>query len=174
MELTEEQLKRFWAKVNKEAENGCWEWTAAANSKGYGQFSIGGVSKSTHKISYIIHKGEIPDGLMICHTCNNPPCVNPNHLYAGTGKDNAQQAAKEGRLASQQKTHCKAGHEFTEENTALYKQKKRGNALTRVCKTCKKINDKRRVNTPERQKYSAEYWQKYRGVPKDLREDADN
>jgi hypothetical protein len=165
MELTEEQLKRFWAKVDKETENECWEWTAATSSKGYGQFAIGGVSKSTHRISYIMHKGKIPDGLMICHTCNNPPCVNPNHLYAGSNKENMQQASNEKRLAPQQKTHCKAGHEFTPENTALYKQKKRGNALTRVCKTCKKINDKRRVNTPERQKYSAEYWKQHKGIP---------
>ena len=165
MKLAEEQLKKFWTKVDKKGDNECWEWVAAKNSKGYGQFGISGVSKSTHRISYVIHNGDIPDGLFVCHTCNNPPCVNPKHLYAGSNKENMQQASNEKRLAPQQKTHCKSGHEFTPENTAFYKQKKRGNTLTRVCKTCKKINDKRRVNTPEKQKYSAEYWKQHKGIP---------
>ena len=169
MEFAEEQLKRFWAKVNKEADNGCWEWTGAISTRGYGQFGVNKIAKSTHRISYIMHKGEIPDGLMICHTCNNPPCINPNHLYAGTGKDNAQQAVADGRLAPQQKTHCIKGHEFTEENTFLRVRKGRG--TTRVCRECKRLSDKQRVNTPERQKYSAEYWKQHKGVPSNERKE---
>jgi hypothetical protein len=115
-----------------------------------------------------MYKGGIPDGLMICHACNNPPCINPNHLYAGTGKDNAQQAVADCRLAPQQKTHCIKGHEFTEENTFLRVRKGRG--TTRVCRECKRSSDKQRVNTPERQKYSAEYWKKHKGVPSSERE----
>ena len=167
MELTEEQLKRFWAKVDKRVEEECWEWTGARSKKGYGQFCVNKIAKSTHRISYVIHKGEIPEGLMICHACNNPSCVNPNHLYAGTGKDNAQQAVVDGRLAPQQKTHCINGHEFTEENTFLRVRKGRG--TTRVCRECKRLSDKQRVKTPERQKYGAEYWKKYRGTPKSER-----
>lgn len=143
MEFTEEQSKRFWAKVNKKGDNECWEWIAAKNNKGYGQFRIGGVSKSTHRISYIIHKGEMPDGLMICHTCNNPTCINPNHLYAGTGKDNMKQSVREMRHHEQSKTHCKNGHEFTEENTFLRVRKGRG--TTRVCRECKRKSDRQRV-----------------------------
>ena len=169
MELTEEQLKRFWAKVDKKSENECWKWNASKNNKGYGQFGVNKIAKSTHRISYIIHKGEIPKGLMICHTCNNPPCVNPNHLYAGTGKDNAQQAVKDGLLAPQQKTHCINGHEFTEENTFLRVRKGRG--TTRVCRECKRMSDRQRVNTPERQKYSAEYWKQHKGVPSSERKE---
>jgi hypothetical protein len=145
MELNEEQLKRFWAKVNKKADDECWEWTAAKSPNGYGQFALNKIAKSTHRISYIIHKGQIPDGLMICHTCNNPPCVNPNHLYAGTGKDNAQQASADGLFPSQQKTHCIKGHEFTEENTFLRLRKGRG--ITRVCRECKRLSDRKRVST---------------------------
>lgn len=146
MNLTKQQLNRFWAKVDTKTENECWEWTASKNNKGYGQFAINKIAKSTHRISYTIHKGEIPDTMSICHTCNNPPCVNPKHLYIGTDTQNMRQAADEKRLASQKKTHCKSGHEFTPQNTALYKQKKRGDVLTRVCRTCKKLNDQKRSN----------------------------
>jgi hypothetical protein len=143
MEFTEEQSKRFWAKVNKKADDECWEWTAAKSSKGYGQFALNKIAKSTHRISYIIHKGEIPDGLMICHTCNNPPCINPNHLYAGTSSDNMEQSVREMRHHEQSKTHCKNGHEFTEENTFLRVRKGRG--ITRVCRECKRKSDRQRV-----------------------------
>lgn len=142
MELTEKQLKRFWAKVHKPVEEECWEWTGARNKKGYGQFSVNKIAKSTHRISYVIHKGEIPEGLMICHACNNPSCVNPNHLYAGTGKDNAQQAVADGLLAPQQKTHCVNGHEFNETNT--YIRSRAGRGLTRVCRTCRREHQKKR------------------------------
>ena len=59
MELTEEQSKRFWAKVDKRVDTECWEWIGARSKKGYGQFSVNKVAKSTHRISYVIHKGEI-------------------------------------------------------------------------------------------------------------------
>jgi len=142
MELTEEQSRRFWAKVNKEADNGCWEWTAATSNKGYGQFGVNKIAKSTHRISYIIHKGEIPGGLMICHTCNNPPCINPNHVYAGTSSDNMKQSVREMRHFEQSKTHCKNGHEFNQENTFLRDRKGRG--ITRVCRSCKRDAERKR------------------------------
>lgn len=168
--MTPDQEQRFWSKVNKAD---CWIWIGATNSKGYGSFGLDGKTTSTHRISYMIHKGDIPGGMVVCHTCNNPPCVNPDHLYLGTAYDNMRQAADEGRLAPQQKTHCKNGHEFTPENTKMVKQgSKPGrdpNATYRVCRECLKAQRKKRVYTPERKQYHAEYWQKHKGVPKDER-----
>ena len=171
--MTPDEQNRFWAKVQKKSENECWDWQGAKNSKGYGQFFTGGSSKSVHRLSYQLHNLAIPDGLIICHRCNNRSCVNPAHLYAGTNFDNMKQASEEKRLHSQSKTHCKNGHEFTPENTVYRKQgKKEGRApdsVYRYCRACGKEWRKKRKNTPERQKYHAEYWQKYRGIPASLR-----
>lgn len=86
---------RFWEKVDKSGE--CWVWTAAKNSAGYGLF---GDSKKhlVHRISYEIHFGEIPAGLHVCHRCDNPPCLRPEHLFAGTDHDNHMDAMLKGRL----------------------------------------------------------------------------
>lgn len=82
--------ERFWSKVNKDTANGCWEWTANKNNKGYGMFSVGSyVGKQlAHRLSYADAKGRIPKGGLILHSCDNPVCVNPDHLRIGTYKDN--------------------------------------------------------------------------------------
>lgn len=90
--------QRFWEKVNK--TDRCWLWTSAIGSRGYGIFWLGGgVSDGAHQVSYRMHKGEIPHGLMVMHSCDNPACVNPDHLSVGTARDNALDAKSKGRLA---------------------------------------------------------------------------
>ena len=90
-------LDRFWEKVNKDASNGCWEWTAYKKADGYGVLTVDGLAATAHRLSWVIHNGKITDGLCVLHHCDNPPCVNPEHLFLGTKYDNMQDMIKKGR-----------------------------------------------------------------------------
>ncbi|MGQ7776849.1 HNH endonuclease signature motif containing protein [Bacillus sp. WC2507] len=81
--------ERFDAKWIED-ENGCWNWTAYRNEDGYGQFNVNGKTKRANRVAYQLHKGDIPRGLEVCHTCEISPCVNPDHLILGTQKQNNQ------------------------------------------------------------------------------------
>lgn len=91
--------ERFWRYVNK--TDGCWIWMGGGkNKKGYGQIQIGGKDSKhvlAHRLSYTMHKGEIPDGFVVMHLCDNPQCVNPEHLQLGTQSENIKQAFAKGR-----------------------------------------------------------------------------
>lgn len=90
--------ERFWPKVQK--AEGCWEWIGSKRPNGYGRFQAGarGSSQlSAHRFSYELHKGRIPDGLLVMHTCDNRSCVNPDHLKLGTPLDNMQDMHAKGR-----------------------------------------------------------------------------
>jgi hypothetical protein len=86
---------RFWPKVKK-GEN-CWEWQGCLSS-GYGCLSLGkGRSERAHRLSWELHFGPIPDGLFVCHHCDNPPCVRPDHLFLGTVVHNSNDMIRKGR-----------------------------------------------------------------------------
>jgi hypothetical protein len=90
---------RFWRNVKK--TDSCWFWIGAKMNYGYGILEKGSQVKiSAHRFSYELHKGEIPKGLEVCHSCDNPPCVNPDHLWIGTHTENMRDAKKKGRLSS--------------------------------------------------------------------------
>lgn len=127
--------ERFWPKVDKSGD--CWTWTASLSRSGYGGFGFRGKVWKAHRVSYVLAYGEIPDGAHILHSCDNPPCVNPAHLRAGTRSDNMQDKVRRGRDHQASQTHCKWGHEFSAENTYRTKYG------SRQCRTC--INTRKRA-----------------------------
>lgn len=90
---------RLYDKTLMSDEESCWPWLGARNSRGYGSLRIGDAIHSAHRVSYIVHKEPIPEGMHVIHACDQPSCVNPNHLSLGTHADNMDDRQKKGRTA---------------------------------------------------------------------------
>jgi hypothetical protein len=89
---------RFWSKVKK-SEDGCWIWCAFRDKQGYGIFKVAGKTIGAHRVAYTLAYGPIPSGLYVCHYCDNPSCVRPDHLWIGTVDDNNNDKITKGRQA---------------------------------------------------------------------------
>lgn len=126
----------FWSRVDRRGPDECWEWRGHLNGDGYGLLSRGvGPPIRAHRVSWEMHNGRpIPTGLIVRHSCDNPPCINPNHLLIGTRADNMADTMSRGRHASQRQTHCAQGHPFSPENT--YPRRKDGRVYGRACRAC--------------------------------------
>ena|SRR6185295_12313572 len=98
-------MQNFFDKVKKTSV--CWEWTGGSRGVGYGAIKFEGRVVDAHRVSYILHKGPIPDGLLVCHSCDNRNCVNPDHLFLGTYQDNRQDCVKKGRSVAPNKDKIK-------------------------------------------------------------------
>jgi hypothetical protein len=87
---------RFWKFVIPQ-EEGCWEWQGALFKTGYGAFNLKGQAVKAHRVAYTLAHGPFPDELYVCHHCDNPKCVRPDHLFLGTDLDNVRDAITKGR-----------------------------------------------------------------------------
>lgn len=136
---------RFDAKVdNSGGPTACWPWLGATDGRKRGQFWMGRKRHRAPRIAWAFHHGKpFPEELLACHTCDNPNCVNPAHIFAGTMSDNITDAVEKGRHKAnghasgwqKEKTECKRGHPFTPENTYINSHGNRG------CRICQRMHD---------------------------------
>lgn len=133
-------VANFLSFINK--VNGCWEWAGAKTDNGYGAY----MRYRAHRYSFILFNGDITDGLLVLHKCDNPPCVNPSHLFLGTQSDNIKDCVSKGRwirtFKRPRSTSCKNGH------CLLLKENTIGTKRIR-CKICNSLwqkDYKRRKN----------------------------
>jgi hypothetical protein len=140
--------RAVWWRISEEPISGCWLWTGAMNSTGYGVASVNGKRTGAHRAVYTLLRGEIGAGLTIDHLCRVPSCVNPWHMEAvPQGVNTLRGNACSG--VNSRKTHCKRGHPFDSENT--YRTRSGG----RCCRRCHRAHKERlRRERPARERYA--------------------
>lgn len=127
-------LDRFWSKVVIGNDDECWNWNAYKDKNGYGYFHSASYKPpaKAHRLSVELATAtEFPPDLFACHKCDNPSCVNPRHIYAGTSAENTRDMMARKRHNTFKKTHCVNGHERREDNGYV-------RANRRECLTCKR------------------------------------
>lgn len=125
--------ERFWSKVKK--TNKCFYWTAY-KFNGYGRLNVNGKNTPAHRFSYELNKGKIPSGMCVCHSCDNPLCVNPEHLWLGTRKDNNLDRTSKGRsVVGEQRSQSKLSWGMVNDIRKIYSEGKYSQR-----ELCKKFN----------------------------------
>ena len=147
---------RLWSRVVRDPA-GCWEWQGGRNNKGYGQIQLGAQMKLTHRLAYEFCVGPIPKGLHVCHSCDNPACVRPSHLWTGTQSHNMQDMADKKRGWAG-RTLCKYGHPLDGVS---------GPRKHRYCRTCTRASGaiSAKVHRAERTAY-ARQWRRLKSLAK--------
>jgi hypothetical protein len=144
-------IERFFQKVDKSGSDkypDCWIWKGGRTSKDYGSFKYYQETSAigAHVSSHLFHIGEVPKGMLVCHRCDNPPCVNPEHLFLDTHSGNMKDMVKKGRNGSTSKrqTHCRRGHELDVVGVRI--QNRKNGKIDRSCRECIKITARVRRN----------------------------
>lgn len=138
---------RFWSKVTIKSKSECWTWNGACNKDGRGIVWRNGAKHKAPRVAWFLTFGEdVPSDLSVCHSCDNPSCVNPKHLWIGTHKENMTDSIRKGRFVfpdpkkcgwRSRLLFCKRGHPFNVENTIMMK------SGSRACRTCQREHQKR-------------------------------
>lgn len=148
--LTGAGLEKFWAKVEKRGPDECWPWLGAKSSYGYGRFTLGGAQRPATRLAWEIENGSpFPSGKLACHTCDNPSCVNPAHIWPGTQSENLKDCVVKGRHKSVPTTECQRGHSMLTSNRAWTRK-------GYVCRECSRMKTRERMRRmTERRKAAA-------------------
>lgn len=129
----QELADRFFEKTCPEPNSGCLLWTACISPYGYGRFGVDGKTVHAHRAVWLIIYGRWPDPCAL-HKCDTRPCVNIDHLFEGTKKDNMVDMHAKGRNYQARITHCQSGHEYVGRNLILYRGK-------RYCRECGRLSN---------------------------------
>lgn len=121
-DYTSKDIIRFWSKVKVTTLDGCWEWQASRTPLGYGQFGLKSKLKISSRVAWELTYGDIPEGLHVCHRCDNPPCCNPEHLFLGTNHENVRDSLNKGRR-SPRKGENNGQHKLTAAQSQEIRQK---------------------------------------------------
>jgi len=141
-----ELQKRFMMRVQMIPFHQCWEWDGPFRAGGYGSSSINAKADTAPRVSYRLFKGEIPPNTHVCHSCDNPACVRPDHLWLGSSSDNFWDAVQKHRGGTGQKNvrkqQCIHGHALSGGNLIVYT--KANGRMMRQCRQCGRDVQKRR------------------------------
>lgn len=132
-ELPSKPIEEFLSPPN---ERGCIEWRGARSRCGYGNRRFRRATWLAHRVAWTEKYGDIPDGMQVLHRCDNPPCVNTDHLFLGTHQDNMRDRSQKGRHHKQKTTHCRNGHALAGANLGR-------DGTDRTCRACKRDSVRR-------------------------------
>lgn len=135
--LKRDLAERLWEKVDRSGD--CWIWTAARNGYGYGMFYLNGRTVPAQRVSWELTNGPWPANMHACHTCDNPPCVRPDHIFPGTNADNIADCNAKGRRGPYRTGKCRKGHVLEVVGVV-----KAGSGVR--CAQCRRDSRKRRRN----------------------------